>query len=203
MLAAGEASRKPWLLQEYLPGHDIDLSLLADRGRVVAWTVQSESPGGGMMFQADQRLFAIGERIVAGTKFHGVAHFDMRIDERTGEVSVIECNPRFWGSLMLSTWSGVNFVELGCAMALGRTAPAFAPVEGLSRHQGVAPRRLLKALLRGRTAPEGLSPALLAAWKQIHRDPLPELIGAKAEELGKRVGDRVAPLASAIAQLIG
>jgi predicted ATP-grasp superfamily ATP-dependent carboligase len=186
MLATPAAATIPWLLQEYLPGQDIDLSLLADRGRLVAWTIQSRDERGDMVFTHDQRMVEVGRRLVEATGFHGVAHFDMRVDERNGELAVIECNPRFWGSLLLSVWSGVNFVEMGCAIALRKPVPRFAPVSGISRHEGFAPRRMMKALLIGRTAPEGLSPAILASWKQVHLDPLPELIGVRAEQLEAR-----------------
>jgi hypothetical protein len=39
MLAAPGARDRSWLLQEFVPGCDIDLGLLADRGRIVAWTI--------------------------------------------------------------------------------------------------------------------------------------------------------------------
>jgi predicted ATP-grasp superfamily ATP-dependent carboligase len=201
MLARPGARNIPWLLQEFLPGRDIDISVLADRGKIVAWTIQDDGPGGVKIFKHDERILRIGERVVAATNFHGVAHFDMRIDERDGSVAVIECNPRFWGSMILSTWSGVNFVELGCAMALGRPVNAPIQIDGPSRHQGIAPRRMLKALLVGRTAPEGLSPSMLAGWNQIHSDPLPELIGGAAEDIEEKMTARLRPLRTAITQI--
>ena len=194
MLAGTGAREQPWLLQEFVPGRDIDLSLLADRGRIVAWTIQDAGEAGLKIFRLDQRLLDIGERLVAATGFHGVAHLDMRIDERDGSVAVIECNPRFWGSLILSTWSGVNFVELGCAIALGAPMRPPRQIDGPSCFQGPAPRRMLKALLLGRTAPEGLSASMLAGWKQVHHDPLPDLIGGHAEALARRLGARLRDL---------
>jgi len=183
MLARPASRATSWLLQEYIPGRDIDLSVMADRGRLVAWTVQSGSGAGPRVFERDDRLVEIGRRICEATAFHGVAHFDMRIDERDGGVRVIECNPRFWGSLILSTWSGVNFVEAGCAMALGKPVPRQVQIDGRCVQQAASPRRLLKALLAGRTAPKGLGIAMLAGWQQVHADPLPEVM----EWLGGRV----------------
>jgi predicted ATP-grasp superfamily ATP-dependent carboligase len=187
MLAGKGAREQPWLLQEYVPGRDIDLSLIAEHGRVVAWTIQEVAEDGLKIFRFDPRLLDAGERVVAATGFHGVAHFDMRIDERDGGLAVIECNPRFWGSLILSTWSGVNFVELGCAMALNGPIRPSRQIDGPARFQGPAPRRMLKALLDGRTAPEGLSASMLAGWRQVHSDPLPELIGVGAENLARKL----------------
>jgi predicted ATP-grasp superfamily ATP-dependent carboligase len=201
MLDRPGAREFPWLLQQFLPGRDIDISLLADHGQVVAWTIQDDDKDGFKIFKHDDRILRIGQRVAAATNFHGVAHFDMRIDERDGSVYVIECNPRFWGSMILSTWSGVNFVELGCAMALGKEVQAPIQIDGPSRHQGIAPRRMLRALLVGKTAPDGLSPSLLAGWKQVHGDPLPELIGTHAEEIEEKVVARLAPLTTKITQL--
>jgi predicted ATP-grasp superfamily ATP-dependent carboligase len=201
MLGRPGALESPWLLQEFLPGRDIDMSLLADRGKVVAWTIQDDGDDGYKVFKRDDRILNIGERIVSATNFHGVAHFDMRIDERDGSVHVIECNPRFWGSMILSTWSGVNFVALGAAMALGKPVANVIQIDGNCKHQGIAPRRMLKALLVGRTAPEGLSPSMLAGWRQVHSDPLPELIGMHVEEWEEKMAARLAPLTTAITQM--
>jgi predicted ATP-grasp superfamily ATP-dependent carboligase len=201
MLSQPGARNTSWLLQEFLPGRDIDISVLADRGKIVAWTIQDDGQDGVKIFKREDRVLQVGERIVAATNFHGVAHFDMRIDQRDDSLWVIECNPRFWGSMILSTWSGVNFVELGCALAVGRTVGASAQIEGPSRHQGIAPRRMLRALLEGRTAPGDLSPSMLAGWKQVHGDPLPELIGGAVEDLQEKVSARLGPLRTAITQM--
>lgn len=190
MVARPDSSRIPWLVQDFIPGSDIDLSVLASEGRLVAWTIQSDVPPASKLFQTDERVLAIGERILEATKYDGVAHFDMRIDERSGDVFVIECNPRFWGSLPHSIWSGVNFVEMGCCLALGQPLPPFCPAIGLSSHEGFAPRRLLRAALGGHLAPEGMSPASRASWKQMHVDPLPELLGIRAEQLEANMRDR-------------
>jgi predicted ATP-grasp superfamily ATP-dependent carboligase len=186
MLAGPRAGKQPWLLQEFVPGSDIDLSLIADHGRIVGWTIQDDVGNGFRIFKEEPRLLEIGQRLVAATGFHGVAHFDMRTDQRDGGVVVIECNPRFWGSLILSTWSGVNFVEIGCAIALGNQRPSPTQINGLSRNQGPAFRRMIRTLLGGRTAPPGWSASMLAGWKQVHADPLPELIGVRAEDLEQR-----------------
>ena len=171
----------PWLAQELIPGHDIDLSLLADHGRVVAHTIQQDERADTKRFVEDERMLNVASEIVRATEFHGLAHFDMRIDSRDDNLYVIECNPRVWGSLMYSVWAGVNFIELGVRMAMGQTVPTVgAPTEQVW-HQGVAPRRLLEALLHGRTAPEGMRGATLASWRQAHKDPLTQLVGGFTE----------------------
>jgi hypothetical protein len=170
-----------WIAQEIIPGHDIDLSVLADHGRVVAYTIQQDEGSDKKRFLHDPQMLEVGCAIVNATQFHGLAHFDMRVDERNGKLYVIECNPRIWGSLMYSVWAGVNFVALGCRVARGERLTISMPPKEHVWHQGVAPRRLFKALMQGRSAPEGMSGATLESWRQAHRDPWTQLIGDLTE----------------------
>jgi hypothetical protein len=57
----------------------------------------------------------------------------------------------------------VNFIELGCRLALEQPLPEIAPALGRVAHQGLAPRRLFKAFLHGRVAPAGMNDATLAS----------------------------------------
>jgi predicted ATP-grasp superfamily ATP-dependent carboligase len=181
------ADTAPQLVQTLIPGRDVDISVLADHGRVVAFSIQEDTAADTKLFTQDERMLQIASEVMRDTAFHGLAHFDMRIDERDGALYVIECNPRVWGSLMYSVWGGVNFIELGCQLALGRKVPRSTPPSGPVWHQGVAPRRLLKALLRGRTAPTNLNGATLASWRQAHADPLPQLCGTLTEQYETRL----------------
>jgi biotin carboxylase len=168
----------PCLVQDFIPGRDIDLSVLADRGRVVAWTIQQRLPEAPdvVEFLEHPGVLKLGSDLVAACRFHGVIHFDMRIDERTNQTLLIEANPRFWGSLRHSVWSGVNFPALGIAMGAGQdVSRLFRPVSGPCRDPGLSVRPLLSALLRGRLRPERWSLATEAAWRCHLSDPIPEL----------------------------
>jgi hypothetical protein len=88
--------------------------------------------------------------------------------------------------LLYSVWAGVNFLELGCRLTLGRPLPPFTATSGDIRYQGIAPLRLTKALLRGRTAPGGMTGGTLASWRQALRDPLPEIFGHFTEGVEDR-----------------
>lgn len=168
----------PCLVQEFIPGEDIDLSLLADHGRVVAWTIQRRPPGPKEVieFLLHPRVLEIGSDLVAACRYHGVIHFDMRIDRRTNEALMIEANPRFWGSLRHSVWSGVNFPALGLALANGENVVRqFKPAIGPCRDPGLAIRPLVSALLRGKRRPEAWSRATEVGWRCHWSDPLPEI----------------------------
>lgn len=108
-----DANRLPLLFQEFIPGADVDLSILANHGEVVEWTIQKRLSNGALEFVEDEQILALGKKIAATLSFHGVAHFDMRRDERDGVVKFLECNPRFWATLRESLWNGTNFVESG------------------------------------------------------------------------------------------
>jgi biotin carboxylase len=176
----------PILAQEFIPGSDIDLSVLADRGRIVAWTVQRAHSNrlGDLEFLQHPRILEIGASLVGATGYHGVAHFDLRIDARTNEPVFLEANPRFWGSLRHSLWSGVNFPALGIALAQGKdVASEFKPVAGPCRDPGFSIRSGVHALLHGRLRPDDWSSATEAAWRCHLGDPIPEL-WARLRRLG-------------------
>ena len=181
LCASDAVSGGQFIAQRLIIGHDVDVSVLAEHGRVVAYTIQHTETADTKRFVLDEQLLEIAANIVRVSQLHGLAHFDMRVDGQDGSPYVLECNPRVWGSLMYSVWAGVNFIELGCELALGRRPRESVPPTERVWHQGVAPRRMLKALLQGRRAPRGMQGATLASWKQAHRDPWIQLIGKYTE----------------------
>lgn len=168
----------PLLVQDYVPGIDIDLSALADHGRIVAWTIQKRHPSHPdlLEFVDHPRVLQIGAELIGKCGYHGIVHFDMRLDERTGQPMVIEANPRFWSSIRHSMWMGVNFPALGLELARGGdVAQRFQPALGLCRDPGLSIKSTFCALVRGHWGPEGLSRASTAGWHSHLRDPLPEI----------------------------
>jgi hypothetical protein len=168
----------PILAQDYLPGQDIDLSVLCDDGEIVAWTIQESVPGESrsLRFLRNQAVLDMGSQLVRAIGFHGIAHFDLRHDERDGSIRFIECNPRFWGSVQYSAWAGVNFPDLGVRMAVGETPEwVVSAHETVCHNPGLAPRRLLRDLVRGRADSPALNPATHAAYTSALSDPLPAI----------------------------
>lgn len=101
----------PVILQEYISGRDIDCSVYAKEGEIKAWTIQ-EHVYGGLEFCHNDEVLSICSNILSSISYSGVAHFDLRIDEKTLKVSVLECNPRFWATVNHSMEAGVNFPDL-------------------------------------------------------------------------------------------
>ncbi|SMX45510.1 ATP-grasp domain-containing protein [Actibacterium lipolyticum] len=126
-LSAWPPSQYPMLMQEFIPGEDIDVSVLANRGKVIAWTVQKWNGEAELEFLDHPAAVQLAAKLVAKSDFSGVAHFDMRVDERDGTLNLIECNPRFWATVSASLQAGVNFAALGARVAMGlpyRAKPA-------------------------------------------------------------------------------
>ena len=160
----------PLVVQELIPGEDIDLSVLADHGRCIAWTIQQNEGSGRKRFVRNDQVLALGKRLVEGTGYHGVAHFDMRIDHRNADILVIEANPRFWGTLSYSVWSGVNFLDLGIRMMRGEDLTSvFREVECSCPYLGVTRDSIVRDLLGGWPVPKNLSAAQKRAWRFHHR----------------------------------
>jgi predicted ATP-grasp superfamily ATP-dependent carboligase len=108
-----------YIAQKYVPGRDVDCSVLCRDGEVVVHTVQHRASADS---GATLEVFAGGEALEAvrplirALGYSGIAHIDMRQDE-AGNFTIIDFNPRFWASLFSSTLAGVNFPELWCRMA--------------------------------------------------------------------------------------
>lgn len=183
---AGTAAhqRFPTLAQEYIDGEEVSLSFLADRGKVLAWSVHMHLSGGAKEYIEDERVVELGRRIAAAASYHGVANVDMRYDRGRGKVFVIECNPRFWGTYKYTLGLGIDYLDRGLALIDGRATEPFdrAPtafVPGLAA--------TVKGILKGRLkVPSASRPYL----RQKLADPGPEiywgvrhLLGIKGEAL--------------------
>ncbi len=136
---------RSFIVQEYISrGYDIDLSVLCRNGEIIAWTIQRRRDDGFIEFLENNEVLSIGERIARLTSFTGVAHFDMRFDEKDGRIKVLECNPRFWDSLLASKWAGVNFPYIGIRVAKGE--PLVSDIK-YKQIRYMDPFKLLKNLL--------------------------------------------------------
>jgi len=67
----------------------------------------------------DDRLLEQSLRLVKAIGCKGVAMVEYKFDLRKKQYSLMEVNPRFWGSLPLAIFSGVNFPLLYHQAALG------------------------------------------------------------------------------------
>lgn len=124
---------REYIVQSYIEGSDVDYSVLAVDGEVIAHTIQQAIvPGEGgepfgppslIEFVHDPRVKAVGHRLIDALGYSGLAHVDLRYDENREALYVLEINTRIWGSLLGSLRAGINFPELACRVALDRPIP--------------------------------------------------------------------------------
>jgi predicted ATP-grasp superfamily ATP-dependent carboligase len=128
-------SRQPddYLLQEVVAGEDVALTLLCEQGEAFGvllrrrWflrnTEASFAPMRDVEFFHCDWLEEIGRRLVAETRFSGVADFDLRVDFAAQRALFLECDPRLMGGMRSCATFGVNVPGLLCRRALGERFP--------------------------------------------------------------------------------
>lgn len=179
-------------IQEYINGYDIDCSVLCLNGKILCHTIQRGNLKGHNDF-APQLGFELFENkelleVVADTMYKlnwsGIAHIDLRFDEKLNRYCIIEINPRFWGSIGASLKAGVNFPHLCIQLALNdRIEETTFHAEEYMRLKGV-----IKTLKR--------RPAFIfnrnyllknTEVKDFIKDPLPTMFRF-VEWIGRKVG---------------
>ncbi|MEK6681917.1 MAG: ATP-grasp domain-containing protein [Nitrospirota bacterium] len=124
------------LIQEYIPqgGDAFGLSALFDKNAepkaVFVHKRLREYPitGGPSTLResvVNDEVQELGIKLLKALKWYGVAMVEFKMDPRDNRPKLMEINPRFWGSLSLSVYAGVDFPYLLYKMAMGE---AFKPV---------------------------------------------------------------------------
>lgn len=122
----------PVIVQEYIRGHDLGSAAFCNAGEVLHLTMQrnmsadqnSFRPSKGLRFFDDPNVRTVVEKLMGALKWSGIAQIDLRVDGETGDLFVLEINPRYWGSVLGSQRMGVNFPEIACRRAIGLPVPA-------------------------------------------------------------------------------
>ena len=130
-------ARYPYpLIQEYIPdgGGTFGLSALFDeRSNVRAAFVHKKLrmypvQGGPSTLREGvehPQIMELGLSLLKSLNWVGIAMVEFKVDPRDGIPKLMEVNPRFWGSLQLAIFSGVDFPYLILKMAKGEK---FEPV---------------------------------------------------------------------------
>ncbi|WP_414621941.1 ATP-grasp domain-containing protein [Calothrix sp. CCY 0018] len=113
-------SNEVYIVQEYIDGYDMGCSVICHEGKILAYTIQQqlgEAEGFGpkidkLKFVHDSAVIEIVTKTMNALQWNGIANLDLRYNSQTGQICVIEINPRFWQSLMGSLSVGVNFPYL-------------------------------------------------------------------------------------------
>lgn len=120
-----------FIVQEYLPGEEYSVDVLADaRGRVVAGVprvrarVDSGVSVAGRTLH-DRELEQFGARVATTAGLTFIANVQVRRDD-DGRPALLEVNPRAPGSLSLTVASGVDMPRLALDAMRGRELPEHA-----------------------------------------------------------------------------
>lgn len=120
-----------YIVQEYIPGYDIGCNVLCQKGQVLAYTIQQllGSEGGfvpkidKLKFVHDSAVIDVVSRTMNVLQWNGIANLDLRYNSQTGQLNVLEINPRIWQSLLGSLSVGVNFPYLLYLLSSGISFP--------------------------------------------------------------------------------
>jgi biotin carboxylase len=112
----------PLIAQRYIQGVDMDINLFAVDGQLRA--VSIHQPGQSYIdFLPHPPLEAIADAVCLSSRYNGVMNLDVRLASASGEVFLIESNPRFWATLTSTVDCGLNFA----AASLQRSSVAELP----------------------------------------------------------------------------
>lgn len=164
------------LIQRLLKGKEYGVELLVDKGDVRALCVheriRSMSPRGGASvvkktIGGDEVSTKIREnsiKLARALSWHGVMMVEFKVNKRTKEPTLMEINGRFWGSLPLAYFAGVDFPYMYFELAQGKQVKCKEYKIGVtSRHFLGDVRHLLRVLFSRDKMRDTLYPARFEA----------------------------------------
>jgi predicted ATP-grasp superfamily ATP-dependent carboligase len=134
------------MVQEFLRGEEYGVEVLANEGKILGLCshkrIRSISPIGGASVVKETIdggiMFDYAKKLVEELKWTGPAMIEFKKDSRTGEFKLMEINGRFWGSLPLAIFSGVDFPYMYYQLAVGENV-----MPDVTYKKGVVSRFLL------------------------------------------------------------
>jgi len=168
-----------FILQSFINGYDVDCSILCENGKILAYTIQKGFINGrgnfrraaGLDFINDCKTYNLVRDVAEKFNWSGVAHIDLRYDLDTQQINLIEINPRYWGSLMGSFCSGVNFPHLQCLSAL-KNELVKSEAKEMRYIQG---RSAIKSMAKNMFYGVKKQPEIETSFKFILKDPMPTI----------------------------
>lgn len=122
------------VIQEYIDGEDLELTILCVDGEPVAGSTYLSlrsaplpyGPPVACLSITDNILMNIGKDLLKKLQYHGVAHLDMRRDRKDGQPKLLDFNARIAGTNEMSTVTGIDFAHHLYLIAGGETVkPCF------------------------------------------------------------------------------
>jgi predicted ATP-grasp superfamily ATP-dependent carboligase len=157
-----DSLKKDLFIQEYVTGYDIDCSVFCLNGKILVYTIQqgnfqASTPYKqqlGVSFLDNDEVLLEVTNLMKALDWSGIAHLDLRYDQKANNYKVIEINARFWGSLLASLNVSVNFPKLLIEQTLGKPIifqnyrkESYLQLKGLSKLLKQNPLMLFKLKL--------------------------------------------------------
>lgn len=189
----------PQLIERYVPGTDVHLTFLSSEGEIVAWEAHEPHPSEKVGYRAcrfyqDEQALAVGRELARALRYTGMANLDFRRDD-SGQLWLLECNPRLYRRIGLAAMAGVNFLQIGLDLADGLWQGA--PAVSVRERVVCSPTALPLLVRRGRPGVQEIgSSAVGDALGFFLSDPLlaaDQLRRSVSRTLGWRRADRRAP----------
>jgi predicted ATP-grasp superfamily ATP-dependent carboligase len=121
------------LVQERIDGEGRGVFLLVWNGELKAAfchrRLREKPPWGGVSVYReslpfDREIVDKSYKLLQSFGWQGPAMVEFKVDNRDGQLKLMEVNGRFWGSLQLALDAGLNFPLLYYRLAIGENAPA-------------------------------------------------------------------------------
>jgi biotin carboxylase len=110
----------PVLVEEFIPGTDVGISVYCEAGEIKASVCHSLEAKIYKVFPIPELEDAVS-RILKRLNCSGIYNFDARLAE-DGRIFLLECNPRFYNKMCLTLLAGLNLPEFGVSLQLPGTA---------------------------------------------------------------------------------
>jgi len=119
------------LVESYFTGYGIGVSILAKNGKVKAAfahaRVSEPETGGGSSYRKaiaiEPTMLYACQKFCMHLEYTGVAMFEFKYNPITTDWILIEVNARFWGSLPLAFFAGVDFPAMYAHILLNKHTP--------------------------------------------------------------------------------
>ncbi|HXE46967.1 MAG TPA: ATP-grasp domain-containing protein [Ramlibacter sp.] len=111
------------IAQRYVDGVDMGINVLSLHGRLCAFSIQSVVNWPLIEFVPNAAMEDIAAKICHDSGYHGVMNVDVRLEEGTGKVFLMEANPRFWATLAAAAACGLNFLAESVKQSSGGDSP--------------------------------------------------------------------------------
>jgi protein-tyrosine-phosphatase/predicted ATP-grasp superfamily ATP-dependent carboligase len=143
-------------VQRWVPGRGVGVEMLVDRGEIVLSFAHErihELPltGGGSSYrraiEVPKALLEAAAKLMRALAWHGVAMVEFRVSG--GDHWLMEINGRFWGSLPLACFAGVDFPKALAGLLLQGVRPSVVrPKQGVYARNVSRDVQWTKAILK-------------------------------------------------------